>query len=119
MVTEQEIKDKERSGIKQLFHSLKFLDWLVVAGFGLSIATIIIYIYYSNHPNFIETNFIIAYLLSLNHTLLIFVYGFVWAITLTVYWKVREDRMGVYCSFYIFSLFMFNFVHDITVVMLK
>lgn len=114
------IKDSEwRRQIQTLLHSLHFLDMLVIVGFLFSIFTMVMTVYYSSHPNFIETNFIVAKILSFNHTVLIFIFGLFWAVILTVYWKLRKDWHGAYCSFYIFSLFLFNFVHDVMVVLLK
>ena len=122
MATEQSIKDKGWSRVKQLFHSLKFLDWLVIAGFFLSIGVMALTVYFMQRPDVIvkETNPILNYIfLSVNDYYLVLFFGVLWAAALTIYWKIRESWAGTYCSFYIFSLFMFNFIHDITVVMLK
>ena len=122
MATEQSIKDRGWNRTKQLFHSLKFLDWLVIAGFFLSIGVMALTVYFMQRPDIIvkETNPVLNYIFtSVNDYYLVLFFGAMWGIALTIYWKIRESWAGVYCSFYIFSLFMFNFIHDITVVMLK
>lgn len=122
MAVEQRVKDEERNRKKHLFHSLNFLDWLVVAGFFLSIAVMVLTVYYMQHPDYIvtETNPILSYIFSnLNDYYLILFFGLMWGVGLTIYWKMRETWAGVYCSFYIFSLFLFDLVHDVVVVMLK
>ena len=123
MATEiKSIKDKGWGRIKQLLHSLKFLDWLVIAGFFLSVAVMSLTVYFMQRPDIIvkETNPILSYVFtSVNDYYLVLFFGVLWGVALTVYWKLRESWAGVYCSFYIFSLFMFNFIHDITVVVLK
>lgn len=119
---EEKIKDKGWNRIKQLFHSLHFLDWLVVAGFILSIAVMALTIYFMQRPDIIikETNPLLNYIFTnVNDYFLVLFFGLLWGVALTIYWKIRGSWEGVYCSFYIFSLFLFNFVHDVVVVMLK
>ena len=122
MATEKSIQDEGWSGVKHLFHSLNFLDWLVVAGFILSIGVMALTVYFMQRPDIIvrETNPLLNYIFTnVNDYYLVLFFGLLWGVALTIYWKMRESLAGVYCSFYIFSLFLFNFVHDITVVVLK
>ena len=122
MATEQSIKDKGWSRVKQLFRSLKFLDWLVVAGFVFSVLAMVLTVYFTSMGLVAEKNPLMATLLGTGKIYSILLFGTFWSIVLTAYYTFREKIMGTFLAFHIFSIYLFDIVRDITfvtVVMLK
>ena len=125
MATEQKAKDKGWGRVRQLLHSLIFLDWLVIAGFLFSIAVMVLSVHFTsisivenaNHITLFESNPITDTILNGNCPHLIWLFGIFWGVVFTAYYKFREKLVGTFLAFYVFSMYLFNFAHDITWVM--
>lgn len=113
MATEQKTKDEGWSRAKHLFHSVYFLDYLIIMGFLLSIAVMSLTICFISAGEFVERNPVTAMFFSGERMHLIWVFGIFWGIVFTVYYKFRDSMVGAFLAFYTFSMYSFNFIHDI------
>lgn len=96
--------------------SRRLLDVLLWIGFALSPSVMGMSLYFLTKPGFYETNTVMVGLLGFGHHVAILTLGVVWAVIFTTYYWLRRTRYAVYISFLAFSVFTFNFVHDLAVV---
>lgn len=94
-------------------------DILLASGFVCSLIAFSLTLYYMNCPTF-ESNLLMQQLFYLGDYLVVLVYGIVWTLILLVYSLVKKHRyQQMYISYSVFCIFMFNVVHDLTILLVN
>jgi len=73
-------------------------------------------VYYTSH-GFIEVNTVMAALLGWGDHVAILFMAFVWTFFFSAYYYLRGTRYATILAFMLFSIFSFNLVHDLGVIL--